>query len=231
LRGTAELINSRFDLLWQGRRTAPPRHQTLQAMLDWSYKLLSECERCVLYRLSVFAAPFPLVAAQWIAADANISAAEVAAAVASLIDKSLLSPSTSKGAGHRRRLDSTRTYASAKLAESGEFDAVSRKLAEYCIALLGPSREHKSEWQKRKPDVIADASVRTEHGGAPSEAGDAEWVCNLRTALVWAFSKAGEVELGVRLAALAAPRFMDQFLLDECFRWCQAGLLRLGAEE
>src|SRR5690606_32655675 len=86
LQGTAELINSRFDLLWHGRRTAPPRHQTLQAMLDWSYKLLSENERSVLYRLSVFVTPFNLEAAQWVAADTVLTELEVTAAITSLID-------------------------------------------------------------------------------------------------------------------------------------------------
>src|SRR5690606_20539707 len=97
LQGTAELINSRFDLLWHGRRTAPPRHQTLQATLDWSYKLLSENERSVLYRLSVFVTPFSLEAAQRIAKDAILMECEVATAVASLADKSLLSSSISNG--------------------------------------------------------------------------------------------------------------------------------------
>src|SRR5690606_4115260 len=104
LRGTAELINSRFDLLWHGRRTAPPRHQTLQAMLDWSYKLLSEDERRVLYRLSVFVAPFQLAAAQWVAADADLTQAQVAVAITSLLDKTLLSSSMLNGSGHLRLL-------------------------------------------------------------------------------------------------------------------------------
>ncbi len=69
VRGTAELLNSRFNLLWQSRRSALPRHQTLQAMLDWSYNLLSETDRRVLYRLSVLTGPFDLSATRWIASD------------------------------------------------------------------------------------------------------------------------------------------------------------------
>jgi predicted ATPase len=56
IRGTAELLDNRFSLLWHGRRTALPRHQTLNAMLDWSYSLLAEREKVVLCRLSVFVA-------------------------------------------------------------------------------------------------------------------------------------------------------------------------------
>ncbi|AEC19401.1 transcriptional regulator [Pusillimonas sp. T7-7] len=226
LRGTAELINSRFNLLWHGRRTSPPRHQTLQAMLDWSYNLLSESERQVLYRLSIFVAPFHLAAAQWIAADSVLTEDEVAAAIASLIDKSLLSPSISNGSGHLRLLDSTRTYASAKLAESGELNAVSRKLAEYLIAQL--SRRDENEWQTTDRDVMGSYNMLPALVWAFSETGEGERVCNLRTALAWAFSEAGEGELGVRLAALAAPHLLELSLLEECHRWCQAALLQLG---
>src|SRR5271155_222761 len=63
IRGTAELLDNRFSLLWQGRRTALPRHETLNAMLDWSYSLLSEREKVVLCRLSVFVGDFTLQAA------------------------------------------------------------------------------------------------------------------------------------------------------------------------
>src|SRR5277367_1795484 len=63
IRGTAELLDNHFSLLWQGRRTALPRHETLNAMLDWSYNLLSEREKVVLCRLSVFVGGFTLQAA------------------------------------------------------------------------------------------------------------------------------------------------------------------------
>jgi predicted ATPase len=65
IRGIVNLLNEQMDLIWQGRRSALPRQQTLQAMLDWSYDLLSECEQRILRRLSVFADVFALDAAQW----------------------------------------------------------------------------------------------------------------------------------------------------------------------
>ena len=210
LRGTAELIDSRLSLLWQGRRSAPPRHQTLQAMLDWSYNLLSESERRVLYRASVFVGPFRLAAAQRVAADDIITEVDVAAAIASLIDKSLLSPSTSHGSSSVRLLDTTRAYAVAKLAESGEVNTVSRKLAEYLIKQLTCS-DHESEPWVANPDVMQ--------------------VGNMRTALAWAFAEGGESALGVRLAALVAPIFLRLSLLDECHRWCRIALSQLGSLE
>ena len=211
LRGTAELIDNRFNLLWQGRRSAPPRHQTLQAMLDWSYNLLSERERCVLYRLSVFVAPFTLSAAQRVASDAGITDIQVAAATASLVDKSLLSPSIVSGASYLRLLDTTRSYASEKLAESGEANTVSRKLAEYLVEQFTPRSDQKSEYRVADHDLIQ--------------------IGHVRTALAWAFSPEGEGELGVRLAAFSAPVLLGLSLLEECHRWCQAALSQLGSHE
>src|SRR5258705_12199421 len=60
IRGVAELLDNRFGLLWHGRRTALPRHQTLNAMLDWSYNLLPEHERAVLCKLAVFVGDFTI---------------------------------------------------------------------------------------------------------------------------------------------------------------------------
>src|SRR5260370_28897755 len=93
IRGTAELLDNRFKLLWQGRRTAPPRHQTLHAMLDWSYNLLQARDQVVLCRLSVFVGVFTPKAALSVAAT-EVNEAEVADAVANLVAESLISPTT-----------------------------------------------------------------------------------------------------------------------------------------
>src|SRR5260370_39573490 len=69
IRGIAQLLDNRFSLLWHGRRTALPRHQTLTAMLDWSYNLLPEHERAVLSRLSVFVGDFTVEAARSVASE------------------------------------------------------------------------------------------------------------------------------------------------------------------
>jgi nicotinamidase-related amidase len=82
IRGTAELLDNRFKLLWHGRRTALPRHQTLNAMLDWSHNLLSEHERIVLCRLSVFVGDFTLQAACSVTSETEAATAAVPGAVA-----------------------------------------------------------------------------------------------------------------------------------------------------
>src|SRR6204780_3138500 len=81
IHGTAQLLDNRFSLLWHGRRTAPPRHETLNAMLDWSYRLLSEREKLVLCRLSVFIGNFTLRAAGSVASGIEEEEAVVIEAV------------------------------------------------------------------------------------------------------------------------------------------------------
>jgi predicted ATPase len=68
------LLESQFALLWPGRRTAPPRHQNVSATLEWSYKLLSEIERAVLRRISVFVGGFSLDTAPKVAGLGSLSA-------------------------------------------------------------------------------------------------------------------------------------------------------------
>src|SRR5882757_2667359 len=77
LQQTATLLDNRLRLLWQGRRTALPRHQTLNATLDWSFDLLGERERATLQRLSVFVGTFGLDAAQEVVAGGDIDQADV----------------------------------------------------------------------------------------------------------------------------------------------------------
>src|ERR1700751_4235296 len=91
IRGVAELLDNRFGLLWQARRTALPRHETLNAMLDWSHSLLSEREKVVLCRLSVFVGGFTLQAAGSVASETEVDEAEVIDAITSLVAKSLIS--------------------------------------------------------------------------------------------------------------------------------------------
>src|ERR1700723_865176 len=71
IRGTADLLANRFSLLWHGRPTPLPRHETLNAMLDWSYNLLSEREKAVLCRMSVFVGDFTLQAAGSVASETD----------------------------------------------------------------------------------------------------------------------------------------------------------------
>ena len=207
--GTADLLSNQFKLLWQGRRSAPARHQTLHAMLDWSFNLLSDRDRRVLSRLSIFVGVFTLEAAQAVAADDQVDAMEVAEAIASLIDKSLIWVAPIDGTAHHRLLDSTLAFAGEKLAQSADANAVASRHALYYL-----------HWRPSGPDNIV-ATSGEDMAAAGSHMG------NIRAALEWSFSSAGEALIGVRHAAVSAPSFLRLSLLVECHRWCEQALAAL----
>src|SRR6516164_3377604 len=190
-----------FSLLTEGRRTALQRHQTLRATLDWSYELLSESERVVLRRLSIFVGGFTLVGASAVIGSADVLASDVIDAMANLAAKSLLAADVDGAAVHYRLLETTRAYAREKLAEHGELDQAARRHAEYYKDLCGQAE---AEWQTRPTaEWLADYGRQ---------------IGNVRTALDWAFSPRGDASIGVALTAAAVPLWCQLSLLDEC-RW------------
>ena len=209
VRGTAELLDNHFSLLWHGRRTALPRHETLNAMLDWSYSLLSEREKVVLCRLSVFVGDFTLEAAGSVASETEVDEADVIDAVVSLVAKSLISTTVINESTYYRLLDTTRAYAATKLAERGEADRIARRHAIFYSRFL----EH--------DEIIQ--SLFGEH----DLSGYAPHIGNVRAALGWALSDRGDVAVGIELATWAAPLFIGLSLLEECRGWCERALAAL----
>jgi predicted ATPase/DNA-binding winged helix-turn-helix (wHTH) protein len=207
--GTAELLGNRFSLLRQGRRTALPRHETLNAMLDWSYSLLSEREKLVLCGLSVFVGDFTLQAAGSVASETGVDEAEIIDAVSSLVVKSLVSTAVINESTYYRLLDTTRAYAAAKLAERGGADRIARRHAIFYAKFL----EH--------DEIIQ--SLFGEH----DLSGYASHIGNVRAALGWALSESGDVAVGIELATWAAPLFIGLSLLEECRVWCERALAAL----
>jgi predicted ATPase/DNA-binding winged helix-turn-helix (wHTH) protein len=210
IRGIAELLDNRFSLVWRGRRTALPRHQTLSAMLDWSYNLLSEDEKAVFGRLSIFLGDFTLEAARFVAADAELDETTANEAIASLLAKSLISTNALHGSTYYRLLEMTRIFAQAKLVDRGERNCVARRHARFFFEFLQHGELAKLRYGEH------DLSEYAAHIG------------NVRTALQWAFSNDGDVTLGVELAAWAAALFIRLSLLAECGHWCERALASLG---
>ena len=132
---TMAQLNDRFRLLWEGRRTALPRHQTMHATIEWSYDLLSAHERMVLCRLSVFAGAFTLEAARSVATGIDLEENDIVSAIGSLVAKSLVTASLGDITRYRL-LDTTRAYASGKLLEGGESHVIKRRHAAYYFELL-----------------------------------------------------------------------------------------------
>ena len=127
LRGIVSRLDDPLRLPATRRRTAAPRHRTLRATLDWSYRLLPEEEQRALRQLSVFAGTFTMDAAATVAADPTCTESEAVNRVVALVAKSLVA-ADADGSGIRLRLMApTRVYALEKLAESGEVEAIVRR--------------------------------------------------------------------------------------------------------
>ncbi|MEH2488549.1 ATP-binding protein [Bradyrhizobium sp. AZCC 2230] len=209
IRGIAELLDNRFSLLWHGRRSGLPRHQTMNAMLDWSYNLLPEQERAVLSRLSVFVGVFTVEAACSVAWEAGADEASSIEALESLVTKSLISTTRASEATCYRVLDTTRAYARAKLAERGEADSIARRHAEYYSKFLQRDEITRSRIGQH------DFSLYAPHIG------------NVRAALEWALSDRGDPAFGTALVAQAAPLLSGLSLLEECRYFCERALAAL----
>jgi predicted ATPase/DNA-binding winged helix-turn-helix (wHTH) protein len=207
VRGTAALLDSQLRLLWRGRRTALPRHQTLGATLDWSHNLLSEFERLVLRRLAVFVGTFSLEAARSVAAENPVDGGHVVEAIASLVAKSLIATEIGATSVRYRLLDTTRAYAQGKLIRSDEGTAVALRHATYYRGILERTDSAASQLSTH----IVPASHR-------------EHVSNIRAALEWTFSAQGNRDLGVALAAASAPLFLEMSLLSECRVWMERAI-------
>src|SRR3984885_12937638 len=170
IRETAELLDNHFSLLWHGRRTALPRHETLNAMLDWSYSLLSEREKVVLCQLSVFVGVFTVQTAGSVASETEADEPDVIDAVVSLVAKSLISTTAINASTYYRMLDTTRAYAATKLSERGEAERIARRHAIFYSRFL----EH--------DEIIQ--SLFGEH----DLSGYAPHIGSVRAALGWALS-------------------------------------------
>jgi predicted ATPase/DNA-binding winged helix-turn-helix (wHTH) protein len=205
IQGIEDLLDKRFGLLWQGRRTARPRHQTLTAMVDWSYNLLSEREKLVLCRLSVFVGVFTLQAAASVASETD---ADVTDAIASLVVKSLISTAEINESTYYRLLDTTRAYAASKLAGRAETDRIARRHVISYSRFL-------------EYDETVQSTFRENLSGYSQHIG------NVRAALGWAFGERGDVAVGVELASWAAALLIGLSLFEECRHWCERALAAL----
>jgi hypothetical protein len=136
---SVEQISSRLEdslgLLTGGSRTAEPRQRTLRTAIDWSYELLSEHERALFRRLSVFAGGFALEAAEAVCAGEGIGPEGVLDLLASLIDKSLVTVAQRGGEARYGMLELVRQYALERLEEDAEAEETRCRHAEHYLAL------------------------------------------------------------------------------------------------
>ncbi|TWD79161.1 putative ATPase [Kribbella amoyensis] len=152
--GVGELaarLDDRLALLSSGRRTGPARQQTLRAMIDWSWQLLSPAEQTVLRRLATHADSFSLDAAVSVAQDNDaVNDAingdhDVAAAVLGLADRSLVTTLETSTGQRFRLLESVRAFAAEQLEESGEAESVQRRHLAYYLDLAARAQLHSAD--------------------------------------------------------------------------------------
>jgi predicted ATPase/DNA-binding SARP family transcriptional activator len=175
----ANRLGDRFRLLTAGSRTALPRHHTLRAVIDWSWELLTDAERMVLRRLSVFSGGASLDAAEWVcAADAE----EVLELLTALTEKSLLLTEGDQ-APRYRMLGTIKEYAAHRLAEAGESDFARRAHLAYFTELAESAEPH----LRRAEQLEWLAALEAEHD-------------NIGSAMRGAIA-AGEAHGAMRLAA------------------------------
>ena len=115
-------LADRFRLLTSGSRTALPRHQTLRAVVEWSWDLLDPDEQAVARRLSLFSGGATLDAAEQVCSDDDLPAESVLGVLASLVDKSLVEAAADDRSVRYRMLETVRAYGAEQLKASGEYD-------------------------------------------------------------------------------------------------------------
>ncbi len=177
-------LSERFRILTGGSRTALPRQQTMRALVDWSYDLLTDDEKMLFRRVAVFGGGWSLDAACAICSDEKIEEWVVLDLLQSLVDKSMVVAKLSGSEQRYRLLESTRQYAQELLEKSGE---------------LEPMRLRHAAW-------YLDFATRAEviRNSAPTKT----WLAvvdlendNLRVALDWSLGEKHDIELGAELAS------------------------------
>jgi non-specific serine/threonine protein kinase len=154
----ASQLNECFHVLTGGSRTALPRHQTLQASIDWSWHLLYDAEQTVLRRLSIFAGGFTLEAVRQVCEGDGIGPRQIAGVISQLVTKSLVVVNQDSGRERRYRLlETIRQYARERLIESGEEENIHTQHLQYFLQLSeqaesGLRGPEQVEWMSRLHD-------------------------------------------------------------------------------
>src|SRR5512141_33519 len=201
----AARLDDRFHLLTGGLRTALPRQQTLRAMIDWSFNLLSEQEKQLLRRLAVFVGGWTLEAAEQVCIEEG-GELDVLDLLTHLVDKSLVIMEDSPGSVRYRMLETTRQYAREMLMMSEETRAFRDQHLDYFLMYAETAQPElrgarQAEWM---------SLLETEHD-------------NLRAALEW--SQGTRPDLGLRIIAAALVDFWDtRGHITEARRWLETML-------
>lgn len=201
----ANRIDDRFRLLTGGSRAALPRHRTLRAMVDWSWELLTDDERTVLRRLSVFSGGASQEAAERVCAGNAVEGWEVLELLTALTDKSLV-VAEGAGAPRYRMLGTIKEYAEQRLAEAGESTWARQAHLGYFTELAETAEPH----LRRAEQVEWLAVLELEHENIAAAmrgalaAGEAQGAMRLAASAGWYWMLGGRRAEGIELTTAAA---------------------------
>jgi len=243
----ADRLDDCFGLLSSEGRTAIPHHRTLHATMDWSHGLLSEGERVLFRRLSVFAGGFTLEAAESVCAGGDLDEGGVLDLLSHLVDKSLVTAWEVDGAARYRLLETVRQYGREKLSVAGEAGEFRGRHAGYYLALAEEAEprlrgERQVAWLgrlEREHGNLRAALRWLLDGGMPAEAARLGWALWLFWGIRAHFAEGrgwmeealsvggGAMPASARARALFVAGMMANYLgdhlsaeplLDECIR-------------
>jgi predicted ATPase/class 3 adenylate cyclase len=204
----AARLDDRFRLLTGGSRTALPRQQTLRAMIDWSYSLLTEQEKTLFRRLAIFVGGWTLEAAESVCADVEqdgILPHDILDLLTRLVDKSLVTTEEVMGETRYHRLETIRQYSREKFFETNEVESIRNWHLNYFVRFAEQADEH----LKGRDQLLWQNRMWTEQD-------------NLRAALEWGLNKNPDATL--RIAGAANLFWTAGGYSAEGFRWTQNAL-------
>ena len=197
-------LSNRLDLLTRGPHDLPPRQQTLQNTLDWSYNLLGEAEQTLFAQLAVFVGGWTLAAAEAVCR----TGVGHGAGLQSLIDNSLVRRTVDDNGEPRfTMLETIREYGGERLRRSGEAELVRSRHAAHYLQLV----EHAA------PELAGGSAQVVWFGRVGAE------LNNIRVALRWSVERA-EAEIALRLSVALREFWMTRALLSEGRSWLEAAL-------
>jgi predicted ATPase len=213
----ATRLGDRFRLLGGGgSRTALPRHQTLRAVVDWSYDLLFADEQRLFDRVSAFISGFSLEAAEEICSDASLPRVDVLDLLVRLVDKSLVvSVPTARGVARFSQLQTLWQYGQERLAESGQSDEIRARHAGYYRQMAENAREglrgtNGPAWRERLTSELGNLRSALDWYISAS---DAMGALSLAWAMTWLWFLNGDFAEGARwlsdALSISGPRKSD----------------------
>ena len=206
----AQKLGDRFRILTGGSRTALPRQQTMRALIDWSYELLSDREQQLFRRVAIFVGGWTLEAAEAVASNATLEALDIVDVMSSLIEKSLVIAETDEGRSRYRLLESTRAFALEKLGASAERGTLARLQAQW-VATLADRAKEAMDAAPGRPQWVSEYLPEYE---------------NARSAINWALSQ-NEIVVAARIATVFSRLSLHLGMYGELRGWLEAVLARL----